>query len=73
MSDTSTEYQVRLRHVHGDLGPFTLPASTTMVELGELACSQWPEGESDALTLLSILPRMIIGLEKVSSKGRVSN
>ena len=45
MTDIPIEYQVRLRHVQGDLGPFTLPAQTTMADLGELACSQWPEGE----------------------------
>jgi hypothetical protein len=44
MVDIPTEYQVRLRHVQGDLGPFTLPGHTTMLELGELACSEWPEG-----------------------------
>jgi len=40
----STEYQVRLRATQGDLGPFTLPGHTTMLELGELAYSEWPEG-----------------------------
>ena len=38
------EYQVRLRHVQGDLGPFTLPAETTVAELSELAYVEWPEG-----------------------------
>jgi hypothetical protein len=45
MADNTLKYQVRLRHVNGDLGPFTLPGQTTMLELGELACSQWPEGK----------------------------
>jgi hypothetical protein len=46
MADIPTVYQVRLRHVVGDIGPFTLPGQTTMLDLGDLAYSQWPEGAS---------------------------
>ena len=45
MTDIPVEYQVRLRHVVGDIGPLTLPGQTTMLELADLAYSQWPEGK----------------------------
>lgn len=38
------EYRVRLRHIHSDIGPFSVSPTTTMGELKRRAFEEWPLG-----------------------------
>lgn len=42
--DKTKEYRVRLRHVHSDIGPFSVPPTMTMGELKRRAFEEWPIG-----------------------------
>ena len=44
MPTMSTEYRVRLRHVCGDLGPYSVRGGTEMKDLADKAFADWPSG-----------------------------
>ena len=45
----SDDIELKFRHVSGDIGPFKVPGSSSIVQVKELVFAQWPKGETYAV------------------------